>query len=288
MAFVEYLSEGSQGWSYNDKQKGALPYRLSLELVDPARARHLLSKMATNRNPSAAVVDKYADMMMHDQWGLSDSMLCISTEGKLMNGQQRLLAIIKSGTTQTFAFAYNLPPEAMMYIDTLRPRTVGNIFKIMGKRNPNDLAVLVNAINIFEKTGGFTANTKLAGLQMNKIIERYGEDLLYAAINGVEPVYRRFRLGRGIWSTLWIQFGDIDMVDRDYFFARLADGNNLSVGNPIYTLREILIKGIEASHPSIRYHKQAGLTILAWNKFRQQEYCKLLRFNPDSDLPVAI
>ena len=54
---------------------------------------------------------------------LSDSAICFNTENTLVNGQHRLLAVIKTGLTQPFIVIKNLPEDPNKYVIPEIPET---------------------------------------------------------------------------------------------------------------------------------------------------------------------
>jgi hypothetical protein len=86
--------------------------------VDPAMAEQWLKNKSRGRNVRARFVDQYASAMAEGRWTpdttetRSADMISFATDGKLINGQHRLLAVIQSGVAIAFAVRKDVPVEA--------------------------------------------------------------------------------------------------------------------------------------------------------------------------------
>ena len=78
-------------------------WSVDIETITPDAAKDILDKSNRgNRKLRPAVVEKYAKMMRIGDWRLSPEAIVISNTGRLLNGQHRLSAVVKSGVTVRF------------------------------------------------------------------------------------------------------------------------------------------------------------------------------------------
>ena len=61
-------------------------------LMTPEKARELLNKNTRNRKASKLAVSLYHTDMLHDNFHINGSTICVAENGVLIDGQQRLLA----------------------------------------------------------------------------------------------------------------------------------------------------------------------------------------------------
>jgi hypothetical protein len=99
-------------------------------------------------------------------------------------------------------------------------------------------------------------------------------------------------MGSGITAALHFIFSQKDHDQADVFFERLIDGVELASTNPIYQLRERLIK-IRASHRvRAAEAERVALAIKAWNAHRENRPIQQLswrtRGTAREELPAAI
>lgn len=108
--------------------------------IGPKKAQMMMAKMAPNRHLSEAIVTKYANDMRAGFWRLTHEAIAFDTKGRLIDGQHRLAAIIKSGVTIIFLVMEGCDPKSIRNVNTGRVRTVGNQLEILGIKAGNRLA----------------------------------------------------------------------------------------------------------------------------------------------------
>ena len=65
--------------------------------ITPELAREILKGNSKNRKIRQQRVDYLADEMKNGRWQISHQGICIATDGRVLDGQHRLLAVIQSG-----------------------------------------------------------------------------------------------------------------------------------------------------------------------------------------------
>jgi len=116
---------------------------IRIEHITPHGASKLLEKNR-NRRISQRWVDEFARLMMVGEW--RDSMgdpIAIDTDGNLVNGQHRLLAIIKSGHSADFVVQKGVDPTDFFTLGNARPRTKADVLAAAGKANARLLAATI-------------------------------------------------------------------------------------------------------------------------------------------------
>jgi hypothetical protein len=113
---------------------------ISFVTVTPEIAQRWLEGNTVNRSIRQGKVDQYASDMAAGLWTHSADTICFTPDGKLGNGQHRLLGVIQSNTTITFAVQYNVPLEAMVNVDTGSARTASDILGWNNEKNAGLLA----------------------------------------------------------------------------------------------------------------------------------------------------
>jgi hypothetical protein len=114
--------------------------------VSLAVTAHLIDPALTDR------VDRYGDLMKDGEWLVSPDAIAFDYTGRLINGQHRLKAIGNSGETVTCLVVWNLPPEAFKIADVGVKRTGGDVLRIEGFKNPEELAAVCRLIALWKQS----------------------------------------------------------------------------------------------------------------------------------------
>ena len=94
----------------------------SIKVIGPDQAKAYLALNQVNRKVNSADVERYAEEMRMGRWkGVSGETIKISKSGRLLDGQHRLLAIIKSQCTVALEFREGLDPDAVSYTHLTLP-----------------------------------------------------------------------------------------------------------------------------------------------------------------------
>lgn len=123
---------------------------ISLETIGPEQASEILGKNPNNRPIRNTVVDFYADQMANGLWRLTHQGIAIDEQGRLLDGQHRLAAIVKSGTVQKIMVTRMVPGDCQIAMDDHCKRTYGDALSISKgeKITQVDIAIVRGAIEL--------------------------------------------------------------------------------------------------------------------------------------------
>src|SRR6185369_8200893 len=100
--------------------------KISEKLITPLLAEHYLTKNTTNRRVTQTNVDYLTDQMRKGLYKENTGeTIKFSRSGKLIDGQHRLLAIVKSGKSFKFTIAEDLEDNVFHVLDTGKTRNAG-------------------------------------------------------------------------------------------------------------------------------------------------------------------
>ena len=203
--------------------------------ITPKMAEEMLAKSKVNRVISADVVDMYADDFKRKKWMLVGDPIRFSVNGTLQDGHHRLHAVIQSGMTVKFLVVYDLPEDAIWYIDVGRPRRPAQIFHMKGMANASRQVAIARTVDslefgethvkrsmdtfrtIFRRHPGIAWIIEQPGAKNNGPLCRSGVLAAFALVQ--EKV-------NGKADSLWKQF---------------SEGSNLDPGDPLLVLSKYLI-----------------------------------------------
>ena len=103
--------------------------------VTPKYAEELLKMNTNNRKVRQTKVDSLAESMKKGEWTLSNDAIVISEGNVLLNGQHRLLAVVKSGVPCNFIIYTGAPDSSFGIMDTPAVRRVSDVISRMGGSN---------------------------------------------------------------------------------------------------------------------------------------------------------
>lgn len=144
-----------------------------ITLVTPEYAGTLLDSQGQNRNIRFSHVEQLARDMSAGKWIIGDPIK-LDNNGSLIDGQHRLLAVIKSKTSQYFLILSGYLPESKQVLDTGLRRSAANIGQILGK----DITQTDEAtINVLYLPG---SSIKLTTTERLTIYDIYKEGIKFA------------------------------------------------------------------------------------------------------------
>lgn len=105
-------------------------YAIALE-VTPEMAFEWLDLNTHNRNASKHAIAKYVQDAQAGRWLVHHQGIAFSPDGALIDGQQRLMAVVESLKTLPLVVFLCVPQEAQQVVDQQRSRTLRDTAKLM-------------------------------------------------------------------------------------------------------------------------------------------------------------
>jgi len=276
-------------------------------LIGKEEAEQLLGTNVHNRSVREGRVRNYAVDMLTGNWLETGDAIKIAKDGSMLDGQHRLLAILKAtgddivrlGTKEYkpnknlkvwFNLARGLDKSSQRAMDIGAGRSLADVLHLeYGETNTNNLASIIRIIHSWES--GYRKQIAKRELATNATILSFYEkdpDTFRVLTATVKREGKYIPLAPSVLALCHYILEERDVNDAEEFFARLADGQGLFKNDPIYELRERLRDLRDergAGHRYIAY--TLALVIKAWNAYRQNEKINILSFkmggkNPES------
>lgn len=255
--------------------------------ITPRIAKTMLSHNTGNRPLRKAVVQRYTTDMKNGDWQDNGDPIRFDTNGRLIDGQHRLEAVILSDTPIDAWVLRGLKPETQKTMDQAAPRSLADWLKFKGEANVSRLATLTMLDARWNTLGPTYAfgegRRKMTRSQFARFFDEHADELRDALPRGRKYARRSGNLlSDNVCALLWLEFSKISRSDADIFFVRFSEGSNLGEGDPILVLRRALIRAKtlkeEGLQSSTRF--KVALTIKAWNKYRQGLPARSLSWKP--------
>lgn len=117
--------------------------KTEIKQITPELAESYLENNFNNRKVRDKLVNYYADQMLRDEWQLTGQGISISDDGRLIDGQHRLMAIVRSNKPQNMLVISNLPFSTFKVHDAGIARQACDILSIEGIKNSTDISAII-------------------------------------------------------------------------------------------------------------------------------------------------
>lgn len=262
--------------------------------IRPIEAKEMLKNNIGNRTLNQNRVTRYSNDIQKGMW-VEDTgeLIKISKSGKIIDGQHRLAAIIKSGIGLHLYIAYDVQDEVFQVIDSGKPRSAGDVFKIAGVKNYNNISAILqlynNIYNNKSTSGTVAIERRLSSKELLSIYNEnpsYWDDVTKRSINfrlAFQSVLQISEIG-----ALIALFDNYDSSVSNDFMSQLCKGVDVT-NYAIILLRNKLISDKLNTQQKISASIKRALIIKTWNYFINGLEPKILRFSPDKEeYPTAI
>lgn len=260
-----------------------------LEHITPQRAHHYLGFNTHNRNPRKRKIEAFARDMSAGRWMWNGAPIVFADDGTLLDGQNRLMAVIESGTAHDFLVVRGVDRQAQETMDTGTARKFSDALQLRGEPNAHQLAAAVRLVYLWQKgVRRFDGGQTIATLpELSRTLEDYPD--VRDAIAPADRMRRAIRIPASAGALCCWLFQRIDLEDAEHFYGRVCSAEGHFSGEPIYALRASILRATASTGTSHRSHLNptlvVALTIKAWNKYRLGERVELLRFRPGGANP---
>lgn len=292
-------------------------FREEVVVVDLAYARELLELNEffrehrthlghTNRPVNPDTVDRYAKQMLRREFPLTHQGLAFNVEGELVDGQQRLLALVKAATegfpssdpkrnldpdptvTFTTKITWDMPVEVMRYIDIGRNRGRADLLALNGEVNRHLLGTVLNLLYLYFRVKPENwYGTRMATDEMFDILEEHP---------GVRDAVRMATVGRVqkvIAASSVAAFAYVagrvyrDAPLREFLYG-LGSGEDLTAGDPRLALKNMMERIHRDKRKKIDNIEQFMLLLKAWNYWLMGRPLKEIAIKAGESFPWPI
>lgn len=216
----------------------------TIEEITPGKAKRYLTCNKINRTVRELTVSAYARDMKMGNWLVTHQGIAFDDKGNLIDGQHRLLAIIESGSIVKMAVTRGLPQThfngteifTMDVVDRGKTRTTGDQLTVLhGIRNGGKISAgcmvigwIASGHNRAMSTPQALAILSVYRTQLEQIIDVIGG----FKPGRVAPVFGALAFCAASHPKEAVEFA-----------SRLATGEDIKRGMPVYALRNALING---------------------------------------------
>lgn len=253
-----------------------------VELITPQRALQMLNSSPGNRKTTR--IEKYANEMLAGNWALVPDHIALDENGRLINGHNRLGAVIKSGVNVLMQVDYGINRDDMAKIDVGKSRTGGDILAFLF-RNLENVNTVSGATRIL--VSYFRAGEKAFNQRDYKFVT-FDDISKFVMANQEEisniSVTTPFPGSPSVAFAACFVLNRINKDDAKTFFQQVKEEYSPYTGYPTKTLQKYLV--------STKYFSDGGRieafakTLKAWNFWRKGKTCARLHWQAGDDFPI--
>jgi len=257
------------------------------QLITPARAQELLQANLNNRQVRTKTVAKYANEMINGRWKEDTfELIKISKTGIILDGQHRLLAVVKSKMPIYFHLVENVEDSVFDVLDTGSVRNASDVFHInkikYSTATPAIISFYFYLKNNAQK-GGNKTNSELLAIYNESPIEW---DFISKTATEFYKAFGKVLSASQIGGMLYFLM-KIDKDDALNFMEQVCRGKNIQL-DVINILRNRLVLE-KVSVNKLTTQTKMAYIIKSWNYYRRNTDAKILKFTPSTDaFPKAI
>jgi hypothetical protein len=238
--------------------------------VTPALAEELLKANRANRKLKKHPLEQHVEAMKLGDWLFNGDAIRIAKDGRLLDGQHRLLSVIESGVTIPVILVQGLTDHSQMTMDIGVKRTYSDHLSLQGEVNCKALAGTVRCFFGYNSFYGRDRwpdhGVRGSMAQFDRLLEEHPG--LREATQIAGAMRKKFSVSNAGLGVAYYVLDRIDREDSDFFWERLSNGDGLSHEDstqPILKLREYLHK----EEDEMRKVPIALAAIFkAWNAYR--------------------
>ena len=261
------------------------------ELWTPTKAKALLSKGGINRRLNTNTVDRYAAAMADGKWSMNGETIKISRAGKLLDGQHRLHAVIESGEKVELLTVRGLLPKTQETIDDGFKRSLAHVLDIKGEKHTTTLSFTLSLIDRWDKNQLHQVRSRSGhGPRRDEcvsMLKKHPQIRDYVAHTFTHQ-FKTALGSAGLFAFCWYVCSrnkkHKDLADM--FFEQFAQGTAMGSEDPVYHLRERILRAKLTDDPRFKLDTLQKLNLIAaaWNATVQGRPMKQLKLPREQGL----
>ena len=252
--------------------------KTSIERITPEKAEEMLAANVRNRRPKKTTVAK---AIQRGEWVLNGETIVFSSDGVLIDGQNRLMAIAASGTPCDVVVVRGVERSAQLTIDVGAKRRLSDYLEMDGYKAARNVAAIGTALLMADKHGidshyvtknnyTFTIN------ELYDFTTSAYETRIAPILNQTTGVARLYKLRVALFAPLFDVFRRIDYDSFDEFASQMKCVTVQC--QPVQKLSHLLMLNRDDRKGSLATRTIAAYTVKVWNAYMQGEELPFLRF----------
>lgn len=252
-----------------------------VETVGPEEAKELLKGATNYRRLRTSWIDNLARVIARGEWKLNGESIKIDARGKLIDGQHRLQAVIRSGRPIETLVVRGVKTDAE--IDTGRSRCLADLLGSRGEKHASSLAATVTLYIRWKQGTGVGSNDYKVSTTQAVNFLKLNPGIRNSVQIGTEM--KELTAPSIVATVHYAACAGGAEGGAGVFFESLKTGVGLGRSDPRRLLRERLLADRSARGAKLRKSFLMALVIKAWNLWVRGESRPLLRWGMNEEFP---
>lgn len=237
--------------------------------VGPDLAAAWLEKNDNNRNEAKGNAAKISRSMELGDFKFLGDPVRFDTEGQLLDGQHRLKGIVDNGIEIPLLVIRGFHAAAQLYMDQGKTRQAGDQVKLAGvtAQSGNNWASIARLVIRWD-AGDVLGNLLVPGTAEIVAFCEEHKDQMARAVAAANSQYRRVGARKPVAGATFYFAELIDAQLAHRFFRQLATGEDIRTGDPVFALRDTLLKRKGTGGNKLSSNEELSLFVRAWNATR--------------------
>lgn len=258
----------------------------SVVMITPEIADRWLKRNTGNRKLKPKEIDRYARDMASGNWTLTGEAIKFAKTGRLLDGQNRLAAVVKSGATVAMFVIRGLEDDAQRDMDTGVKRTAADDLGMHGEKHASLLASVVRFAASVEQVGTErAARHSVSNSEVREFLSRNPE--IRIAVDAARQFARQMDAYPTVVAFAYWSLSKIDPFETHQFFKAAATKVGLGEGDPVLAMAKRFAEA-RRNREALSHAAQLSVMYRVWNARREGRTMAFVRVkSPKSgDVPV--
>jgi len=188
--------------------------------IDPITAENISSMRNNgNRPPKPNKVQQFSADMSVNKWGLTGDTIKFATDGRLLDGQNRLSSCVRSNKNFTTHVVFGIDPVLFGIMDIGKPRNPADILHIAGFKYASNLAAAIRWAYLLD-TDPYNRETLQPDFVLGLANKEYAD--IEPFLKDGRDINRQFAHPAGQISALCYKFSKSDEKKSKRLYQSLA------------------------------------------------------------------
>lgn len=275
---------GNHAMSIIEKNLVTPPLTSVIIDIDPASAQRLLAERNKgNRPPKPNKVHQFSADMVNNRWGLTGDTIKFGTDGRLLDGQNRLAACVRSNNNFKTHVVFGIDPVLFGRMDIGKPRNAADILHIAGYKYASTLAAAIRWAYLID-TDPYRRDTLQPEFVLNLARKDYSD--IEPFLKYGREINRHFAHPAGQIAALAYKFSKSDTKRADDFMRAWQKGDRNGKYQIIDTMQALLHSQKANNNGRIHELTRASIIVKAWNIFRLGQKGSLAQLQAAANLKI--